>query len=153
MSEIDYEDYSDDDQQEPRKDPVRARLKQLEKQNAELNRLVEQANAAQRELTFTKAGINPEEPRFKYFLKGYDGELTVDAIRQAAEEAQLLTPQNPVNDSDKAAWQQSNRIAAGAESGSDGPSWMKRIADAGSEDELMAVFAEAQAQGIDLGSI
>jgi hypothetical protein len=30
---------------------------------------------------------------------------------------------------------------------------MKRIADAGSEDELMAVFAEAQAQGIDLGSI
>jgi hypothetical protein len=102
-------------------------------------------------MNFLKAGIDPTEPKFKYFVKGYDGELSPEAIRSAAEEAQLITPKQEVNDADKQAWQTTNKIAAGAESSSEGPSWMKRINDAQSEEELMAVFAEAQAQGVDLG--
>lgn len=150
MSNIAEDFYEDDDQQEPRKDPVRARLKQLEKQNAELLRQVEQANETQKKLTFMEAGIDVSNPKFKYFVKGYDGEFSPDAIRQAAEEAQLITPApNPAQE-DRGAWQQSNRIAAGSESAPEGPSWVKRIRDAQSESELMAVFAEAQAQGIDL---
>jgi len=151
MSDIADEFYEDDDQPEPRKDPVRTRLKQLEKQNAELLKQIEQANEAQKKLTFMEAGINVSDPKFKYFVKGYDGEYSADAIRQAAEEAQLIAPQGQVPQEDRAAWSQSNRIAAGAESAPEGPSWMKRINDAGSEAELMAIFAEAQAQGIELG--
>lgn len=150
MSNIAEDFYEDDDQQEPRKDPVRARLKQLEKQNAELLRQVEQANEAQKKLTFMEAGIDASNPKFKYFIKGYDGEFSPEAIRQAAEEAQLITPQPSPAAEDRQAWQQSNRIAAGAEASPEGPSWVKRIRDAQSESELMAVFAEAQAQGIDL---
>jgi hypothetical protein len=151
MSDFADDFYEEDDQPEPRKDPVRARLKQLEKQNSELLKQIEQAAEAQKKLTFMEAGINASDPKFKYFVKGYDGELSADAIRQAAEEAQLITPSQPVTQEDKSAWQQSNRIAAGAETASEGPSWMKRISDASSESELMAIFAEAQAQGIDLG--
>lgn len=151
MSDFADEFYEDDDQHETQKNPVRARLKQLEKQNAELLKQIEQANEAQKKLTFMEAGINASDPKFKYFVKGYDGEFTAEAIRQAAEEAQLITPSPSPAAEDRQAWQQSNRVAAGAETSSEGPSWLKRINDAQSESELMAIFAEAQAQGIDLG--
>jgi hypothetical protein len=104
-------------------------------------------------MAFVKAGIDPASPQAKYFVKGYDGDLDPEAIRQAAEEAQLITPQATPQDTDKAAWQQTNKIAAGAETASSGPSWRKRISDAASQEELLTIFAEAQAQGVDLGEI
>ena len=153
MSDFAEDFYEEDDQPEPRKDPVRARLKQLEKQNAELLKQIEQASEAQKKLTFMEAGINASDPKFKYFLKGYDGEFSAEAIRQAAEEAQLIAPQQTIPQEDKSAWQQSNRIAAGAETASEGPSWIKRIKDASSAQEIESIYAEAQAQGIDLSEM
>ena len=144
------EDY---DQSTSESNPVRARMKQLEKEAKELRKQVADFSATQRELAFVKAGIDPASPQAKYFVKGYDGDLTPEAIRQAAEEAQLITPLNTSPDPDKAAWKQSNRIAAGAETASEGPSWMKRVRDASSAEELSAIFAEAQAQGVDLADI
>ena len=73
--------------------PVRSRMKQLEKENREAKKLVAELQSAAKELSFAKAGIDVTDPRFKYFVKGYDGEPTPEAIRQAAEEAQLITPQ------------------------------------------------------------
>lgn len=153
MSEFEESFYDDDDNDqpvEPPQNPVRARMKQLEKEAKELRRQVAEFSQASREMNFVKAGIQTDDPRFKYFLKGYDGELTPEAIRRAAEEAQLITPQNNVVDQDKQAWQQSNKIAAGSESAPPGPSWAKRIQDAQSEEEVYAIFAEAQEQGINL---
>jgi len=152
MSEFEESFYDDDDDQpvEPPQNPVRARMKQLEKEAKELRRQVAEFSQASREMNFVKAGIQTDDPRFKYFLKGYDGELTPEAIRRAAEEAQLITPQVNVVDQDKQAWQQSNKIAAGSESAPPGPSRAKRIQDAASEQEVYAIFAEAQAQGIEL---
>lgn len=147
MSEYD-EFYEDDDQQES--NPVRARMKQLEKETRDLRKQVAEAQSAQKELAFVKAGIDLTSPMSKYFVKGYDGELTPEAIRLAAEEAQLVAPTPQVQDTDKSGWQESNKIAAGAEASPAGPSWMKRISDANSESELFEIFAEAQAQGIDL---
>lgn len=49
--------------------------------------------AARRELAFTKAGINPDDPKMKYFVRGYDGEMTADAVKQAALEAGFLASQ------------------------------------------------------------
>jgi hypothetical protein len=149
MSDFADEFYEDDDQPQET-NPVRARMKQLEKENREFKKQLAEAEQARKEVNFLKAGIDISDPKFKYFVKGYDGELSPDAIREAAEEAQLITPKQEVSDVDKQAWQTSNKVAAGAESSSEGPSWMKRINDAQSEEELMAVFAEAQAQGVDL---
>jgi hypothetical protein len=126
-------------------------MKQLEKEAKELRKQVAEFAVTQRELAFAKAGIDPASPQAKYFVKGYDGDLTPEAIRAAAEEAQLITPQPVQVDPDKAAWQQSNRIAAGAETASEGPSWVKRIRDASSAEEISNIFAEAQAQGVNLG--
>lgn len=47
-----------------------------------------------RELAFAKAGINPEDPKMRYFVKGYDGELSAEAVRQAALEAGFLASQS-----------------------------------------------------------
>ena len=147
------DDFNEDDYDQPASEthPVRARLKQLEKEAKELRKQVAEFAVTQRELAFAKAGIDPASPQAKYFVKGYDGDLTPEAIRAAAEEAQLITPQSVQADPDKAAWQQTNRIAAGAETASEGPSWVKRIRDASSADEISNIFAEAQAQGVNLG--
>lgn len=149
----DIAEFYEDDSDQPESNPVRARMKQLEKENREYRKALAEAEQARREVNFLKAGIDPTEAKFKYFVKGYDGDLTPEAIRQAAEEAQLVTPRQVVNETDKAGWQTSNKIAAGAEPAPEGPSWIKRINDANSEAELMQVFAEAQAQGIDLSQI
>ena len=152
MSE--YEDFDsefdDQTETEPTQNPVRARMKQLEKEARELRKQVAEFSATQRELAFVKAGIDPASPQAKYFVKGYDGDLTPEAIRAAAEEAQLITPLAS-EDADKQAWKQSNKIAAGSESAPPPPSWNKRISEASSEQEVYDIFAEAQAQGIDLG--
>lgn len=153
MSENDYDEYSEDDQQEQRQDPVRAQLRKLEKANREKDALLAKYAEMERKMAFTEAGINASDPKFKYFIKGYDGEMTPEAIALAAQEAQLITPQGSVSQDEKNAWQQTNKIAAGAESSSEGPSWIKRIQDAASEDDIAAIFAEAQAQGIDLSSM
>lgn len=57
--------------------------KQLEKELEELRR----------ELAFAKAGLPMDDPKLKYFVKGYDGELSADAIREAAMEAGFLASQ------------------------------------------------------------
>jgi hypothetical protein len=145
------DDFYEDDEQPQESNPVRARIKQLEKENREIRKMLAEAETAKREASFLKAGINPSEAKFKYFVKGYDGELSPEAIIAAAAEAQLITPPKPdVDDSEKRGWQQTNRNAAGAESAPPAPSWAQRIKDANSEQEVYAIFAEAQAQGIDL---
>lgn len=58
--------------------------KKLESENQQLKR----------ELAFFKAGIDTDDPRMKYFAKGYEGELTADAVRQAAMEAGFIQTQS-----------------------------------------------------------
>lgn len=50
---------------------------------------VEAAEAAtlRRELAFRRAGVDPDDPKAKYFVKGYDGELTAEAIKAEADAA------------------------------------------------------------------
>jgi ribosomal protein L12E/L44/L45/RPP1/RPP2 len=58
--------------------------KKLESENQQLKR----------ELAFFKAGIDTDDPRMKYFAKGYEGELTADAVRQAAMDAGFIQTQS-----------------------------------------------------------
>ena len=51
---------------------------------------VTEAEQLKRENAFLKAGLDPEDPKAKYFVKGYDGELTKEAIVAEATAAGIL---------------------------------------------------------------
>lgn len=74
---------------------LRDYVKRLEDQAKTSQEAGSKAAQLERELTFTKAGIDPDDAKAKYFVKGYDGELTPDAVKAAAVEAGLLEA-NPV---------------------------------------------------------
>ena len=66
----------------------------------EEKRRADEAQAAaeqqKRENAFLKAGINPEDPRLRYFAAGYSGEITPEAIRETAiRDGFLSTEQQP----------------------------------------------------------
>jgi len=48
-----------------------------------------------RELSFRDAGVDPASKQGQYFIRGYDGEMTVDAIRAEAAELGLAGNNNP----------------------------------------------------------
>lgn len=62
----------------------RSNIRQLEKAAKAGAEAQAELAAVRRELAFRDAGINPTDPQAKYFMKGYDGEVTVDAIRAEA---------------------------------------------------------------------
>jgi hypothetical protein len=49
------------------------------------------ADLAARTLAFYRAGINPDDPRMSYFVKGYEGDLATASIRDAATQAGFLS--------------------------------------------------------------
>ena len=146
MSDVNDFDYEDDDQPEQSdRNPLRARMKQLEKDIAAKDKALAEALEAKRELAFVKAGISPADPKFKYFVKGYDGELNPDAIKQAAIEAQFLSPENAPSQDETKGWRTSDEVAAGTHTATPPPDIAQRIARAKSEREIMDILAEAQA--------
>jgi hypothetical protein len=66
-------------------------IRSLRKAASGKKRLEQELADAKRQLAFAKAGIDPEDPKMKYFVKGYDGELSATAVRQAAIEAGFIS--------------------------------------------------------------
>jgi hypothetical protein len=146
MSEFDNYDSEDQIEESETRNPVRARMKQLEKETAELRKQVAEAEAAKRELAFVKAGIDPLQPMSKYFVKAYDGELDPEAIRQAAVEAQLISPpQNQPSADEMQAWQRTNKVAAGSQTSQPPVDWTRRLNEATSPREVEQILSEARA--------
>jgi len=52
-------------------------------------------SSIQRRDTFRSAGLDPDDARVKYFVKGYEGELDAEAIRQEAMAAGFLGEDSP----------------------------------------------------------
>lgn len=135
-----------DEDQESGRNPLRDRMKQLEAENAELKAQADAASTAARELAFVKAGIDPELPISKYFVKAYDGELNADAIREAGIEAGLLKDEQADSIKQEAGtWNRSNEIAAGSETEPQ-TDFVTRISQARSQEEVNKLLSEAQAQ-------
>ena len=135
----------DSEEQEGR-NPLRDRMKQLEAENAELKAQADAASTAARELAFVKAGIDPELPISKYFLKAYDGELTADAIREAGIEAGLLKDTQAESIKQEAGtWDRSNQIAAGSDAEPQ-VDFVTRISQAKSPAEVDMLLSEARSQ-------
>ena len=115
-----YDDYDqdDDDQNEPapERNPLRAQLKRLEKEVKTLREQAETGVAATRALEFAKAGINLGDPKAGVFVRGYDGELTEDAIKAAGVDFGLVdAPTTQVADTspERAASQRMDQAVAG----------------------------------------
>lgn len=136
----------DFDEQDTGRNPLRDRMKQLEAENAELKARADEASQAARELAFVKAGVDPNLPVAKYFMKGYEGDLTAEAIRAAALEAQIIRDGKADSIKQEAtAWNRTNEMAAG--SNSEPPvDILDRIAKAKSPQEIEMLLAEARAQ-------
>ncbi len=65
-------------------------IKSLRRAANSKKKLEQELAEARRELAFARAGINPDDPKMRYFVKGYDGEMTAEAVREAATEAGFL---------------------------------------------------------------
>lgn len=104
-----------------------SKSKQLEAELAE----------ARRELAFARARIDVDDPRMRYFVKGYEGDLTAEAIRAAAIEAGFLTQGEQSSQQQAAAAAQQRVMAAGAGA----------VAEDISEDAALARLEEAMAEG------
>ncbi len=113
----------DDDLDSDQTDLVpRAHIRQLEERAKQAKDLEAQLVAMQRENAFAKALGNADHPARTYFEKGYDGELTPDAIRTAAKDAGLFaaretqgTPDNEPNQPTSAEMAAQARMAAASD--------------------------------------
>jgi hypothetical protein len=141
-------DHDDDllDDDEPRTPGVRQRMKSLEDENKALKAQVAEGQATQRRLAFIEAGIDLKDPRTSYFLKGYEGELTPEAIRTAATESGFIESDATPPPGEQDAWKRVGQAATGASSANSGPiDWDARINATQNKRELDAVMAEMDA--------
>lgn len=138
------DDTLDDDQlteESPNIRQLRDKAKRAGDAEREASEAREQLQALQREVEFRKAGIDPDDPKAKYFAKAYDGDLTAEAIKAEAEQAGILQPpaeQTPGDEQN--AWQRTASAAQGATT--DGPKTdvMTELQNAKSPDEIAAIM-------------
>jgi hypothetical protein len=144
MSDANYE-FEDDVKDQVERNPVRAQLRNLEAKNKELEGKLLEATEAQRKLAFVEAGVDINAPASRYFVKGYDGEMTADAIRQAAQETNLIgaTQQKPEVQAEQQAWNRVSKAKSLGDSSEPDVDWNTKIRNAKSQDEVMQLLAQA----------
>lgn len=76
-------------------DVVQESPKQLREAANRGSKYKAEAENLRRENAFLKAGINADDPRMSYFVKGYDGELDPQTIQKAALDAGFLKTAAP----------------------------------------------------------
>lgn len=85
------EDFSDDTDLDQPDNPND--IKSLRRAANQKKKLETELSDLKRELAFARAGLPLDDPKMRYFVKGYDGEMTAEAIREAASEAGFLAVQ------------------------------------------------------------
>lgn len=122
----------------------RQQVRRLERKAKEAGKHEARAAAAERELAFYRAGLNPSDPRMKWFSKGYDGPLDVDAITEAAVEAGIIEPNRAAASDDES---RAHQAAASLSGGSTGnttadneQAYLHELASARSPDEATQVM-------------
>jgi len=73
-------------------------LKSLRRAASGKKKMEAELNATKRELAFAKAGLPMNDPRMNYFIKGYEGDMTAEAIFEAASEAGFIQVQEAPKD-------------------------------------------------------
>lgn len=146
--------FTGDDTQDPN-EPLDPRIReQLRKATADRERVAE----LEREIAFTKAGV-PDDTLGTVFRKGWDGEITPDAIKAGWDE--IAPPAPPPNDGGDGGVDSSlqesldaqRRIADVGNSGEPGSgeqTYEDAIRSATSEREVMDLIRQAPATATDL---
>lgn len=144
MSDANYE-FEDDVKDQVERNPVRAQLRNLEARNKELEAKLSEATEAQRKLAFVEAGVDINSPASRYFVKGYDGEMTADAIRQAAQETNLIgaTQVKPEIQAEQNAWNRVSKAKSLGDTSEPDVDWNTKIRNAKDQDEVMQILAQA----------
>ena len=145
-------DSFEDETDETPKDPVRARMKQLEKELQQSKQALAEAEAIKRENAFMKAGIPMDDPMAKYFVKGYDGEISAEAIRAAAQEANLIqkAAEDAKAKSEVDAWNRISRAQRAGETSEPVADWNAKLNQARSEQEVLQILAQARQEAQNL---
>ena len=143
MSDANYE-FEEDAKDQVERNPVRAQLRNLEAKNKELEAKLSAATEAQRKLAFVEAGVDITSPASRYFVKGYDGEMTADAIRQAAQETNLIGAMQtkPEVQAEQQAWNRVSKAKSLGENSEPEMDWNTKIRNAKSQDEVMQLLAQ-----------
>ena len=142
-----YEEDNVQQEDQATKNPVRARMRELESEVKNLRQQADEAKSAQRELAFVKAGVDLSSGMSKYFVKAYDGELTPEAILVAAAEANLIKNQEPqqvMPSQEKQAWDRVGNASRVGDTSDAVVDYGARIANAKSEKEVMELLAQAR---------
>ena len=113
--------------------------KGLRRAASKSKQLEAELQAAKRELAFIKAGIPVEDPRMGYFMRGYDGEITAEAIRQAAIDAGFVQVQQKSQDPNVVAAAAAQQRVTNASVGA--------FVDDSSEDAALARLEQAMNEG------
>lgn len=103
----DDEDVEQEDSKPERSDSEWAELRRAKKAAEKATKELESLKA---EREFEKAGLDPADPKVAYFRKGYDGDLTADAIRAEAVKAGFIQ-EAPVEEPDTAPLDAQQRVA------------------------------------------
>lgn len=141
------QEFDEEQQEQTGKNPVRARMKQLETEVETLRLKAAEADKLQKELAFSKAGIPMDAPMAKYFIKGYEGEFTPEAIRKAAEEANLIeVPKMETPSSEQQAWQRMKTASSSGQTSEPPVDWVSKINGAKNADEIMQLLAQIRQQ-------
>lgn len=119
MTYPDYEDDQTEDNEQEQSRTVtldRKQIRSLERDAKSAREANGKVAELERRLAFSDAGINASvDPKLKYFVAGYSGDITAEAIRAAAEEAGFLTPVTPqASDAEMAAHDRVSDASAGA---------------------------------------
>lgn len=138
----------DDETMDQGQDPVRAHMRKLEKELKAERAARAEAEAAKRELAFVKAGVPLDNPVAKYFIKGYDGEITPEAIRAAAEEANLVQPSKQAEETkaEQEIWGRISKAQRAGEQSEPAEDWMTKINNTRNADEVMQLLAQMRQQ-------
>lgn len=138
--EDDYQQDDDDQQQQEDRNPLRAQMRKLERDNKQLREQAEAGTKAARTLEFVKAGIDVNDVKSQYFVNGYQGDLTTDAIKAAATEAGFLAA--PATATETVTAQEREALApvqsATADAAADGArNWDAELASAKTAEEVI----------------
>jgi len=136
----DFDDNDDDDLGNEDESSV---LKGLRKQVRENASAAKERDDLARELAFTKAGV-PDSKAAAYFVKGYDGEMTSEAIRSAAVEAGFLEApkEDTASDEEREAQERTLEASGGSTDDSTPPGYSEDLAAAKNQEEVLAVLAK-----------
>ena len=124
-------------------DGFRSNIRNLEARAKAGDEAVAKLAELQRELSFRDAGVDPQSKQGQYFMRGYDGEMTVDAIRAEATELGLAGDSNPpAAQAPPVDYGAEQRIAMAADDAGpvSPPEWSSLVAQTNNAEELAALI-------------